>query len=796
MSDRTQSREEMLNIRGETDKLGFRDKYGYILEFKDNEPESKGEAVLFTAIAVIALAVGNYNPDDWDKKNANNYLTELLTTLKDQSWGNMDSLGRVHPIRHPDMTEYDIEGNPFRKSPLSKDSFNAIVAAAYYAYTCPNSNQEVRQLARDLITKWTEYLVLFQWRTHSNYIEGEFIPDDSRKNYRYIFSSPEKGDVSYKGPETFMLLPHEIYALQNVASALGVPVNWYIWESEMTAEMKQMIIDNTAPFIAATVANGFNYILSLIPTVKRKHEVHVGPTDWVYGNIIDIIEIKITNELKETISKNVYDTILLEIKESIRLNTYMKYQRDGLRAIVINRILNLFPDQLGTESWRSVITSACQEIMPWLSGDGWIEIASFLMANAMLVTLDTSTKSYTVWSFASELETRVEMRTVLSPGIQAFYQQLKKENNPNGIWAWITMDGEELNRQLSLFKSKDPRYWWKFAYMATPFNEWVSEPEKKEPDGRSSSRLDYIIIDRLSEKGSPIQYKYPNDWLDELGKYLLSDSAKKIENGIKKQLADTGQVVRNSINQFGEYVKETWNAAGTLVSELYKDSALTAETLISRNIQELNGKLVREYWNTQTSKYFKMVEFEKKLIEKIDINLQNVMTKEYWNRANQKYWKAVWKTPIAVVGNLLERFVLATNDIWTEEYWNRANEKYWKGVWKNSITDGTSEMIERIKTNMDGTKIKEYWNRTNEKYAREIWSNVSGTYKKMEKYIQKMDGIIEIEKWDEAGKWGKRTFDSTGKLLETNGELAPLILIPGSSIIPSRPSINIHNFGL
>jgi len=40
------------------------------------KPNEIGEATLYTAIAAIAIATGNYKQDEWDKNSANKSLIE------------------------------------------------------------------------------------------------------------------------------------------------------------------------------------------------------------------------------------------------------------------------------------------------------------------------------------------------------------------------------------------------------------------------------------------------------------------------------------------------------------------------------------------------------------------------------------------------------------------------------------------------------------------------------------------------------------------------------------------------
>jgi hypothetical protein len=66
---------------------GFLDD-GYVVELDEKgDPAQLGEATLFTAIAVIALAAGNYKQDVWEIEQANNTIGGFLTVFKRRAGG-------------------------------------------------------------------------------------------------------------------------------------------------------------------------------------------------------------------------------------------------------------------------------------------------------------------------------------------------------------------------------------------------------------------------------------------------------------------------------------------------------------------------------------------------------------------------------------------------------------------------------------------------------------------------------------------------------------------------------------
>ncbi|PEK11721.1 hypothetical protein CN683_24600 [Bacillus toyonensis] len=483
---------------------GFHDQYGYIVhQIKEPmgtvlKPDARGEATLYTAIAAVAIATSNYKQDNWDEKFANEKLKELLTTLIEKSWGNKDNLGREHPIRHPKVIDYYRDGNDVRNrmSPLSKDSFGAILAASYYSYSCPNTSQEVRKLARDLITKWTEYLTFFQWRTHSIYIEGEFESDGEK--YKNIYSDNNlTHQKSYKGIESFMLWPHEMYALQNVAAHLGILKSpWKIWEN-IIPELNQTFTDYAVPYIAQYAGEAFDNLLK-----------NFQPHTWNFGIVEGTFKVEISSDIREQVVITFKDAIENLLREIVRIGNYIDYQKDGILGILINHVLNFFPDVLGPNSWRSILTKSLELVLPWITGSGWIEALTFIGSLQLLKKMDTSTVSYTLWIYCVECEIRPEMTDILKTALQDFYSYLRSNDNPNSLWAWIAEDSGRVSEHLKLFESHEWDYWWKFAYQEKKFNDWLKEPEdlstKEVNQLKDCPRLDFLVLSGLAEKGVPV----------------------------------------------------------------------------------------------------------------------------------------------------------------------------------------------------------------------------------------------------------------------------------------------------
>ncbi|MCR6850378.1 hypothetical protein [Bacillus sp. IBL03825] len=782
--------------RNELDKrqstsIIFRDKYGFVVDYEEGNPTTLGEATLHTAIAAIAIATGNYSQDEWEKENGNLILAELLRTLLDEAWGNKDNLGRKHPIRHPDWLEY--YGEDFRCRPLSRDSFGAIIAAIYYSYKCPNSNEEVRLLARQLATKWAEYLVLFQWRLHSQYIPGEF--EQKEKNYRYIFSDKQKTQpAKFLGPGVFMLMPHEIYAFQNVASSIGIPsVLWNPWVN-LTIEMKETLKDVVAPYVGGLAGLAVYELLEML-NISIPYEIPLGTDDWNLGKIKGSFDISISSDIRDKIVGTVKEGITDAIREIYRLETYTGHPQQviDLHTLVLNRVINLLPEVLDKDTWRTVLTDALQKVLSWLNYGVLIETGTFLAALAIVSDEETSDISYTCWSVAVECETRVEIRELLRYAIKKFNEKIIEKDNQNGLWAWLAEDSEAVGEQLTLFESRNHRYWDKFAYGSTKYNEWAAEADKSESP-RKSPRIDYLVIDGLLEKGTPPGIgEIVQNWYEKVMSIIQNLINKIIEN-IKNEFDKLGYYSREILNSAGELVRETWNKAMEYSIDLLKDGKIVDRKVFNKagesisHWMEESGQIIEEYWNRATEKYWKgtwkKIGDKYEMIERQITSSDDIQqTLEHWHRESEKYWKGTWKK-IGDKYEMIERQIISSNDIQqTLEHWHRESEKYWKGTWKK-IGD-KYEMIERqIISSDDIQQTLEHWHRESEKYWKGTWKKINDQYKMIERMKINYDASSIKEVWNEAGEWGESVFDKAGTLIKKSG-------IFNTSWIPELPTLDV-----
>lgn len=350
----------------------FRDRWGYVGHFDTGTglAHGDGEGTLYTAIAAIGIATGNYHQDAWESAEANAVLEDLLGTLLTKSWGNRDEFGREHPIRHPNVYDYDASGNAFRQSPMSKDSFGAIVAAAHYAYDNPHSSEAVRELARDLIAKWSNYLVSNQWRTHSRYIVNEFETDGNMYvdggHYKHIFNENGVAKTA-KGPESFQLLWHEAYALRNVAARMGVLVPTL----DLTNDLPQTVIDLGAEAVGNAVGRGVRAILDQL-SFSRDYDVKIRLGNRDISVLKGDLSIGIPTAARERMERELSGLVTNVVREGMRLGS-IAGQADDMVSLAVNRLLDHVPNQLGRSQWRAVLVQAISAVVPALQSDILVE---------------------------------------------------------------------------------------------------------------------------------------------------------------------------------------------------------------------------------------------------------------------------------------------------------------------------------------------------------------------------------------------------------------------------------------
>lgn len=287
----------------------------------------------------------------------------------------------------------------------------------------------------------------------------------------------------YKGPESYMLMPHEIYALKNVATLLGVETNdWDIFTNKIPSDLKQIIINDIAPLLANVASNT---LFSALNT----NDISIYAEQKNNKKSL----IKISDEMRDSLTKSFHTYILHEIHQFIISDKYINSTKFEIFMNAVDSILPL--TDLNRELISSYLKKEC------FFCEDWIEIVVFLGTQQLLKIMGADVISYSVWPFISECMTKPKMYPIINKFSKEFFRYLHRSSNSNGLWAWFSGNTKVIQEQLYLFKSQPQRYWWKFAYGSTKFEKWMMEPSIEPSNGRESPRLDYLVLDGLNEMG-------------------------------------------------------------------------------------------------------------------------------------------------------------------------------------------------------------------------------------------------------------------------------------------------------
>ncbi|KAK5045497.1 hypothetical protein LTR84_009115 [Exophiala bonariae] len=367
-----------LDMNPKSEKIGYLDEFGYLVEWnkiKDKEGKdimathALGEATNFTAIAVVALASGNYRQDSWEVQNANMHISKFIDVLEHKSWGNMDEHGETHPIRHQAWVEYYGDAQ-VRDRPMSKDSFGQIVLACYYAYTCPNSSSQVRQQAQSLLSKWIKYLSRHQWRLHSNYIPKEFEASDKKFDNLFEDERHQKKIMSF-GQETYLLYPHELWALRNCAIEIAVPHEIVLPPADFSTTVNATFFE---PFLEDLIKNSGDAVDYLYDRLqyRKKWSLDLVP-GWKKSRITGTLSIGAFGPLSK---KQVRDMFKAVVRDSL-ISAFTFHQKiDGIFDSIMRPLAQFLYAPEITQIVRDLIDQVC----PWLDFTVLVELMDFVLA--------------------------------------------------------------------------------------------------------------------------------------------------------------------------------------------------------------------------------------------------------------------------------------------------------------------------------------------------------------------------------------------------------------------------------
>ncbi|KAH7142735.1 hypothetical protein B0J13DRAFT_608069 [Dactylonectria estremocensis] len=555
------------NLDPKPEDVGYLDEHGYVVEWvkvKDKAgqdvlaADARGEATYFTAIAVVALASGNYLQDSWEAQNANLHISRFLDVLENKSWGNKDDKGDVHPIRHPEWVEYYGDDH-IRRRPMSKDSFGQIVLACYCAYKCANSSAQVREQAHSLLNKWIIYLSRHQWLIHSNYVPDEFQTDGDE--FVNLFDDEEhQHRITKIGKESFMLYPHELWALRNCAIEIGVPHEIILPNWAFSTGLNASFFDGPLEELVKQSGGAIDYLYDRLQ-YRKKWSLDLVP-GWKKSRISGTLSIGAFGVVSKQQIRQLFETALRDY------------------------VLSAF-------EFRKELPNVLDSIMRPLSQFLYAPEINQILCKA---SYKESNSKYAIWPFIMEIESRPYLRLLLEPCFRDFFGFLAKKDNPNGTWAWLAHRHDVVLEQIAGFENAgDVQKWRGYAYGEKACNDWIKKTSEQELD-HFCSRLDYLVLKNLAEKGLPQmpileasfkpfldfavgvldrllqkitdnltqQLKYFRRWVDDLGNVIEDTfSADKVTQAIKKT---TGEIVTVAFRADGVVEISRWTATGSFKS--------------------------------------------------------------------------------------------------------------------------------------------------------------------------------------------------------------------------------------
>jgi hypothetical protein len=556
-----------------SDNIGFIDDSGYVVatqyEIDVIDPDSghitpqrgiadtRGEATYYTAIAVVALATGNYVQQSWDIANANDSIIKLLRVLEDKSWGNQDSAGTFHPIRHPELFDYDKNNVKIQQRPLTKDSFGPILAACYYAFSCPNSSAAVRDQCKSLLKKWIAYLESHKYTLHTESFNTEFSGG--------TFDSAGKPQAKLSETD-FVLLPSDLIALRNCASALDLKTSVNPWiDSAITIWTE--LTTSLAIDCGKIARKGLSYVLDhFVVKLSKGHELI---PRWPSSKIPINISLGIPRTFRDRIEEVFEFTVRTYCEALFGDPAVLGPQGDKILIAAVDAITGLFPTNWDFFPIGTVLVDLLKQIMPWLDGEILSEWYAF--TGTLLYSVGSNKPAfvgYFVWTVAVEMETQRAIIPLLAPNVSVYFFGIKAEGNPCGLWAWLAHQDGIVASQLQTFEGEALSHWKTYAW-ETAYDEWIKHNLNPDQDtkGPPCSRLDYLVLCGLAEKGAP-------KW-DPVALNL-----QVLLNGLETMLGAIIQDAKNYFALLGRYEKVYLDALGATVREIIK----------------IEGEFTREIW--------------------------------------------------------------------------------------------------------------------------------------------------------------------------------------------------------
>jgi hypothetical protein len=193
---------------------------------------------------------------------------------------------------------------------------------------------------------------------------------------------------------------------------------------------------------------------------------------------------------------------------------------------------------------------------------------------------------YFFFTFLVEMETRPALVPLLKSVARDYFHYMSHRNNPNGLWAWIAGKGAIVTEQLCRFELVQGDYDWDHYAWDKEYTDWTTGNIASDADKKRSSRVDYLVLQGLAEKGAPkssqlvLNMKVLLDAIKDAIKSLIEAAIKQYVTSGKGWFMFTdsaGAVVQYMIEKSAGFVQNIWRAGQQTSSMVHRASGIVEQ---------------------------------------------------------------------------------------------------------------------------------------------------------------------------------------------------------------------------
>ncbi|KAJ6036163.1 hypothetical protein N7540_000442 [Penicillium herquei] len=278
-------------------------------------------------------------------------------------------------------------------------------------------------------------------------------------------------------------------------------------------------------------------------------------------------------------------------------------------------------------------------MLPWFDPEILAEFYSFAIVGFYtLFSKKDSDISYTVWSFIIVSDCRPVLIYWLLPVVSGVFELISSRGNPNGIWAWIAHKKSVVEDQIHVFENKHINKWKYWAYTKT-YSQWLEGDVNTNPNQHNpgSSRMDYLLLHGLVEKGVPMPGKRAELDLKILWEGFKACIQAIIDDAVAK-FKELGKLEREFVDLAGNTVLEVISQVEGFSRSIWKAGKQT-----SRLLHHLAGEVEYMAWDAVSGSLTHFMRWAKaqadltmKLEDLVELQLRDVLSgsKAVWMWAN------------------------------------------------------------------------------------------------------------------------------------------------------------------